>query len=110
MFALLGRVLSPQYLLWLVPLVPLDGFAAMLLFLLALGLTQIWARFPDAFNRMVHLGAIDWAVLARNLVLVVVLAVLVRRIRPASTPASAITTRLRTRRSQTPQSASYSAE
>jgi hypothetical protein len=109
-FAVLGRVLSPQYLLWLVPLVPLDGLAATVLFLAALGLTQIWARFPDAFNRMVHLGAIDWAVLARNLVLVAVLAVLVRRIRPASSAKSATTTRLRARRSQTPQPASYSAE
>jgi Glycosyltransferase family 87 len=109
-FAVLGRVLSPQYLLWLVPLVPLDGLAATLLFLLALGVTQIWARFPRAFDSMAHLGAIDWAVLARNVVLVALLAVLVRRIRPARNPEIASTMRLRASRSHTPQPSPYNAE
>jgi hypothetical protein len=70
-FVAFGKVLSPQYLLFLVPLVPLaDSFAASLLLLLALGLTQVWARFPEPFGEVTRLGAVIWVTLARNLVLV----------------------------------------
>jgi hypothetical protein len=66
-----AKVLSPQYLLFLVPLVPLvDSLAAWAGFLLALGLTQVWARFPEPFLRTVHLGPLIWVVLVRNLALV----------------------------------------
>jgi hypothetical protein len=69
-FVAFAKVLSPQYLLFLVPLVPLAGVAAAAGMLLALGLTQVWARFPQPFLHTVHLGPLIWATLARNLVLV----------------------------------------
>ncbi|HET7572818.1 MAG TPA: glycosyltransferase 87 family protein [Gaiellaceae bacterium] len=81
-FVAFAKVLSPQYLLFLVPLVPAAGsLAATGLFLLALGLTQVWARFPEPFLELTHLGAFVWAALARNLVLVVLYAVLLRGLR-----------------------------
>lgn len=53
-----GRVLSPQYLVWLVPLVamtaPRRAAPAWGLLALALGLTQVW--FPGRFFEVVHLG------------------------------------------------------
>ncbi len=80
-FMTFGRVFSPQYLLWLVPLVPLvEGIAAAVLFALALGLTLIWARFPEPFGEMTRLGPEDWAVLARNLTMIGLYVVLLRRL------------------------------
>ncbi len=82
-FIAFGKVLSPQFLLWLVPLVPLvrglRGLAATVLLTLALVLTQVW--FPQRYW-----GYADWyhlagVVFARNLVLVVLLAVLVLPLR-----------------------------
>jgi hypothetical protein len=81
-FVAFAKVLSPQYLLFLVPLVPLvDSLAAAAVFLLALALTQVWARFPEPFLQITHLGAVIWAALARNLVLVVLYALLLRGLR-----------------------------
>ena len=77
----LGKVLSPQFLIWLVPLVPLvrgrRGFAACALLVTALVLTQIW--FPFRYwDLALHFDALaSWVVLARDLVLVALLAVLV---------------------------------
>ena len=52
----LGRVLSPQFVLWLVPLVPLvagrRGRAATALLALALVATQVW--FPDLYRDYVN--------------------------------------------------------
>lgn len=83
-FVAFGRVLSPQYMLWLVPLVPLADGAATALFLGALGLTLVWARFPEPFGSMTRLGPEDWAVLGRNLVLVAIYVVLAERLRRTS--------------------------
>jgi hypothetical protein len=73
-----GRVLSPQYLVWLVPLVamtaPRRAAPAWGLLALALGLTQVW--FPGRFFEVVHLGGAGWVVLVRNLVLAGVYAAL----------------------------------
>jgi uncharacterized membrane protein len=70
-FVAFAKVLSPQYLLFLVPLVPLvDSVAAWAMVLAALGMTQVWARFPQPFLETIHLGGRIWVVLARNLVLV----------------------------------------
>jgi uncharacterized membrane protein len=77
-----GKVLSPQYLIWLVPLVPLvrgrRGLAAALTLAVALCLTQIWQ--PSAtyqrYTMASHDYALAWLVLLRNLVLVGLLAVL----------------------------------
>jgi uncharacterized membrane protein len=81
-FVAFAKVLSPQYLLFLVPLVPLvDSIAAWAGLLVVLGLTQIWARFPEPFLQLTHLGAVIWAAFARNLALVGLYALLVARLR-----------------------------
>jgi hypothetical protein len=80
-FVALGKVLSPQFLIWLIPLVPLvrgrRGLAASALLAVALVLTQLWFpyRYWDLALRFD--GAASWLVLARDLVLVALLVVLV---------------------------------
>ena len=79
-FVSLGKVLSPQFLIWLIPLVPLvrgrRGLAASGLLGLALLLTQLW--FPIRYWDLVAFAAVpSWLVLARDLTLLVLLAVLV---------------------------------
>jgi hypothetical protein len=80
-FVALGKVLSPQFLVWLLPLVPLvrgrRGVAAGALLGCALVLTQLW--FPYRYLALAYdLDPVSsWLVLARDLVLVGLLAVLV---------------------------------
>jgi hypothetical protein len=89
-FVAFAKVLSPQYLLFLVPLVPLvDSIAAWAGLLLVLGLTQVWARFPEPFLQITHLGAVIWAALARNLVLVALYVLLLRGLRHSRATSSA---------------------
>ena len=79
-FAAFGKVLSPQFLIWLIPLVPLaGGFVAPGLLLAALGLTQ--AFFPDRYRGVLDIGRETWLVLGRNLVLVALFAVLAAQLR-----------------------------
>ena len=77
-FVAFGKVLSPQFLLWLVPFVPLvrgrRGLLASGLLVSALVLTQVW--FPWRYWRYVGGFHLAGVVLARNLVLVALLAVL----------------------------------
>jgi Glycosyltransferase family 87 len=79
-FVALGKVLSPQFLIWLVPLVPLvrgrRGLAAGALLAVALVLTQSW--FPFRYwDLALHFDALaSWLVLARDIVLVALFAVL----------------------------------
>jgi hypothetical protein len=77
-FVAFGKVLSPQFLVWLVPLVPLvvggTGLAAAALLGLALVLTQAW--FPDRYWNVVALEPVGLLVLVRDLVLVALFAVL----------------------------------
>ena len=79
-FVAFGKVLSPQFMIWLVPLVPLvrgrRGVAASSLLALALVLTQAW--FPSRYwDLAVGLDRdVAGIVLARDLVLVAALAVL----------------------------------
>jgi len=87
-FAAFGKVLSPQFMIWLIPLVPLvrgrRGLVASALLGLALLLTQLW--FPIRYwDLALHLKAFpSWAVVARDLTLLALLAVLlVRRPEPA---------------------------
>ena len=79
----LGKVLSPQFLVWLVPLVPLVAARVSVLPPLVLAgamvLTQAW--FPDRYGGVVRLGPEGWLVLARNTMLVALLVVLVFRLR-----------------------------
>jgi hypothetical protein len=86
-FVAFGKVLSPQFLIWLLPLVPLvrgrRGLAATGLLGLALLLTQVW--FPIRYWDLVGLEAFpSWVLLARDLVLLALLAVLTA---PARGPA-----------------------
>ena len=79
-FVILGKVLSPQFLIWLFPLVPLvagrRGAIATGLVGLAAVLTQVW--FPTRYWDLVSLAAgPSWLVVARDLVLLATLAVLV---------------------------------
>ena len=71
-FIVFDRVLSPQYLIWLVPLVMIvpgrRGLAAIGLLALAMALTQIW--FPQDFVELKEFLPLEsWAVIARDLVL-----------------------------------------
>jgi uncharacterized membrane protein len=81
-FIAFGKVFSPQYLIWLVPLVllvaGLPGLVASLLTATALVLTQLW--FPDRYwQYSSHLGQLESAlVLARDLVVVALAWVLLR--------------------------------
>jgi uncharacterized membrane protein len=79
-FVTFGKVLSPQFLIWLVPLVPLArGILAPGLLLVALGLTQ--AFFPSRYRSVVAVGPEVWLVLTRNLVLISLFAVLATQLR-----------------------------
>jgi hypothetical protein len=72
-FVAFGKVLSPQFLIWLIPVVPLvrgrRGLWAGALLLAALVLTQIW--FPSRYFRLaLHFEAgLSWVLLVRDLVL-----------------------------------------
>jgi hypothetical protein len=72
-FIVFDRVLSPQYLLWLVPMVMLvvnqrRGLLAVGLLAASMALTQIW--FPHHFVGLKHFQAFEsWGVIARDLVL-----------------------------------------
>jgi uncharacterized membrane protein len=78
-FIAFGKVLSPQFLLWLIPLVPLvrgrRGIAATALLTAALVLTQVW--FPQRYWDYVGSFRLAGVVLARDLALLALLAVLV---------------------------------
>jgi uncharacterized membrane protein len=77
-FVAFGKVLSPQYLIWLVPLVPLvrgrRGLAATGLLAAALLDTEIW--FPGRYFPYVYHYQLAWLVLLRDLLLVALLALL----------------------------------
>jgi hypothetical protein len=84
-FAVLGKVLSPQFLVWLVPLVPLVagriGLLASATFVTALVLTH--AYFPQRYWNLVaaESGPV-WLLAARNAVFLALAAVLAAAIRP----------------------------
>jgi hypothetical protein len=84
-FIAFAKVLSPQFLIWLIPLVPLVlgrvGVIASALLAASLVTTQLW--FPYRYWDMVALESATWLVLARNLLLVALFAVLLVAIRRA---------------------------
>lgn len=77
----LGTVLSPQYVVWLIPLVPLvggrRGLVAMVLFVVAGALTNVWI--PDQYFEFQDslLAGQGTLLLARNLALLAIVIVLV---------------------------------
>jgi hypothetical protein len=85
-FVAFGKVLSPQFLIWLVPLVPLvrgrRGLAATGLLGAALVLTQLWFPFRYWDLALEFDMATSWLVLVRDLVLVGLTLTLAARVRP----------------------------
>jgi hypothetical protein len=81
-FVAFGKVLSPQFLIWLIPVVPLvygrRGVIASLLLGAALVVTQLW--FPYRYWELaLHFGVLEsWLVLLRDLVLVALFVYLAR--------------------------------
>jgi uncharacterized membrane protein len=85
-----GKVLSPQYLLWLVPLVPLvphrrvrASVAMIALLVVALVLTQI--EFDHYYNEIHTNGPVVWILLLRDLTLVAIAGILLNASRPLHT-------------------------
>ena len=80
-FIALGKVLSPQFLIWLLPLVPLvrgrRGVVASALLAAALVLTQLWFPYRYWDLALEFDEAASWLVLARDVVLIALLVVLV---------------------------------
>jgi hypothetical protein len=84
-----GRVFSPQYLIWLFPLVPLVAGRLMAvssaLLASAAILTQLW--FPARWFELPRLGGLGWLVLARDLAVVALYGLLLiglARMRPST--------------------------
>jgi Glycosyltransferase family 87 len=77
-FVALGKVLSPQFLIWLLPLVPavagLGGLAAGAVLLAALVTTQLW--FPFRYWDVVALEPVGLLVVVRNVLLIALYAIL----------------------------------
>ena len=71
-FVAFGKVLSPQFMIWLLPLVPLvvvrGGAVPLALFAGALVATQVW--FPSRYWDVVALEGVVWFVLVRDVLLV----------------------------------------
>jgi hypothetical protein len=67
-----GKVLSPQFLIWLLPVLALlvsrSALPALALFGASLVVTQLW--WPTRFLDLLALGDVVWLVLVRNLLLV----------------------------------------
>ncbi len=77
-FVAFGKVLSPQFLIWLLPLVPLvaarRALAPALLLAAGLVVTQLW--FPSRYWDVVALEPVAWLVVVRDAILVVLFAAL----------------------------------
>jgi uncharacterized membrane protein len=78
-FMVFDRVLSPQYLMWLVPLVAVvpgrRGLVAIAMLAAAMCMTQIW--YPLNFTQLKELQPLEsWAVVGRDLVLLALFATL----------------------------------
>jgi hypothetical protein len=80
-FIAFGKVLSPQYLIWLVPLVPLvrgrRGAVASLLLAFAFLATDVFFYSGRRFGDYAFGSQLAWLVLARDLLLVAIVAILV---------------------------------
>jgi hypothetical protein len=87
-FIALGKVLSPQFLIWLIPLIPLvRRWSVALLYAAALVLTQAW--FPKHYwsYALQFSERVTWLVLLRDAVLIALLVALLKPPREAPGPA-----------------------
>jgi uncharacterized membrane protein len=77
-----SKVFSPQYLVWLIPLVPLvggrRGLRAGALLLVIVGMTQIWEPYQYFHYYKTFTPWITWLVIARDLLVLVLVGLLVR--------------------------------
>ena len=83
-FVAFGKVFSPQYVDWLVPLVPAAGAAASAFLLGILALTHVvFDRFhaPGGPDGAHYKAALTWWVVARDLLMVALYVLLVLRLR-----------------------------
>jgi len=89
-FVAFSKVLSPQYVVWLIPLVPAAGIVASGFLVVVLALTRAeWNRFVSPHGSAQHWGdVLSWWILARDLVLVTLFALLVLRLRAGAKPRS----------------------
>ncbi len=80
-YVVFSKVFSPQYLVWLIPLVPLlggrVGVRATVLLVAILGVTQIFEPYRQGEYWTFSHAWVDWVVVARNVLVVALLAVLV---------------------------------
>jgi hypothetical protein len=87
-FVAFGKVLSGQYLVWLLPFLPLvggaAGIASTLLLAAAAGLTQLWVL---TIVRPFELGTSIWLVVLRNVLVAAAYAVLLVRLRRSASTA-----------------------
>jgi uncharacterized membrane protein len=76
-----SKVFSPQYLVWLIPLVPLvggrRGLRASALLFVIVAMTQIWSPYRYGDYHKLATPWLIWLVVARDLLVLVLLAVLV---------------------------------
>ncbi len=87
-FVAFGKVLSPQYLIWLIPLAPLalgkrHAIAACGLLAGALALTRHW--FPGRLSELAALDTESWVVMTRNGLLVALFAIAYLSLRSGDT-------------------------
>jgi hypothetical protein len=80
-FLAFARFVSPQYLVWLVPVVPLAGIAAAVVLGVALLLGRLWFFH---YRELFAVGGIAWLVVARDLLLLVLYGLLLRTMIPSS--------------------------
>jgi uncharacterized membrane protein len=83
-FVAFNKVLSPQYMAWLMPLVPATGIIEAGVLAAAFSLTHAeFDRFSEAHGSIEHWGQVlSWWIFARDLVLVALFALLAVRLRP----------------------------
>jgi hypothetical protein len=87
-FVAFNKVLSPQYVVWLLPLVPGAGLLASAVLLLVLASTRAeWNRFVVSHGSVQHWGdVLSWWILVRDLFLVALFALLVLKLRAGARP------------------------
>jgi uncharacterized membrane protein len=87
-FVAFNKVLSPQYVVWLVLLVPAAGIVASGVLVVVLVLTRAeWNRFVLPHGSVQHWGdVLSWWIIARDLVLAGLFALLVLKLRAGARP------------------------
>ena len=85
-FVAFNKVLSPQYMAWLMPLVPATGIIEAGVLVAAFSLTHAeFNRFSQPHGSIEHWGQVlSWWIFARDLVLVALFALLALRLRAGS--------------------------